>query len=50
LLAKAKKVSQLTGGGADAGGDGGKAFFEGSLEHQYDNVDRDCLDGTRDHE
>jgi len=51
LLAKAKKVAQLTGGGADdSGGDGGKAFFEGSLEHQYDNVDRDCLDGTGEHE
>jgi len=50
LLAKAKKVAQLTGGGADAGGDGGRAFFEVSLEHQYDNVDRDCLDGTGEHE
>ena len=50
LLAKAKKVAQLTGGGSGAGGDGGKAFFEVSLEHQYDNVDRDCLDGTGDRE
>jgi len=46
LLAKAKKVAKLAGGGAAAGGDDGKGFFEVSLEHQYDNVDRDCLDGT----
>lgn len=46
LLAKARQVARLAGGGADASQDGGQAFFEVSLEHQYDNVDRDCLDGT----
>jgi N-acetylglucosamine-6-phosphate deacetylase len=46
LVAKAKKIVKLDGGGDDASSDGGKSFFEVSLEHQYDNVDRDCLDGT----
>ena len=45
LLAKAKKIAKLSGGGGgDGGGDHGKSFFTVSLEHQYDNVDRDCLD------
>jgi imidazolonepropionase-like amidohydrolase len=46
LLAKARKVGKLAGGGADASSDGGKSFFDVGLEHQYDSVDRDCLDGT----
>jgi len=46
LVAKAKKIVKLDGGGDDASSDGGKTFFNMSLEHQYDGVDRDCLDGA----
>ncbi len=44
LIAKAKRLAKLAGGGADAKGDDGKAFFRVSLEHQFDGVDRGCLD------
>ena len=45
LIAKAKKLAKLAGGGGDGGGekDDG-SFFRGALEHQYDGVDRHCLD------
>jgi adenine deaminase len=46
LVAKAKKIVKLDGGGDDASSDGGASFFNVSLEHQYDNVNRDCMDGT----
>jgi len=44
LIAKAKKFAKLSGGGDDAKDDGGKSFFKVSLEHQFDGVDRGCLD------
>ncbi len=44
LIAKAKQIAKLSGGGDDAKDDGGKAFFKVSLEHQFDRVDRGCLD------
>jgi imidazolonepropionase-like amidohydrolase len=47
LIAKAKKVSGGPGGKSDGGGSDGEAFFRLSLEHQYDDIDRDCLDEER---
>ena len=50
LIAKAKQIAKLSGGGEDAKDDGGKSFFKVSLEHRFDRVDRGCLDeveGTR---
>jgi imidazolonepropionase-like amidohydrolase len=44
LIAKAKKIANLSGGGGGGGGDGDKSFFETCLEHEFDSVDRDCLD------
>jgi imidazolonepropionase-like amidohydrolase len=45
LIAKAKKIAKLSGGGADAGGgDDDGSFFRVALEHQFDGVDRGCLD------
>ena len=44
LLAKAKQVAKLSGGGGDSGGDDGKSFFRVSLEHEYDGQERHCLD------
>ena len=47
LMAKAKQLAKLAGGGGDDGGGGGedgRAFFRVALEHQFDGVDRDCLD------
>jgi imidazolonepropionase-like amidohydrolase len=45
LLAKAKKMAKLSGGGDDKGdGDKGETFFRISLEHQFDGRDRHCLD------
>ena len=50
LIAKAKKVAKLSGGGGGDGGGGGKdvtydgSFFRVALEHQFDGVDRHCLD------
>ena len=46
LIAKAKKLAKLSGGG---GGDGGggkddRSFFRVALEHQFDGVERYCLD------
>ena len=46
LMAKAKKLAKLAGGG---GGDGGEkddgSFFRVSLEHQFDGVERHCMEG-----
>jgi imidazolonepropionase-like amidohydrolase len=50
LVAKAKKIAKLDGGGDDASSDGGKSFFDVSLEHQYDGRDRDCMEGTGERE
>lgn len=45
LIAKAKKLKKLAGGGG--GGDGGGedgSFFRVSWEHQFDGVERHCLE------
>lgn len=42
LIAKAKKVARLSGGGS--GDDGGEAFFRVSLEHDFDDQDHDRFD------
>jgi imidazolonepropionase-like amidohydrolase len=47
LIAKAKKLAKLSGGGGDSGGgadEGDSSFFRVSLEHEFDGVDRDCMD------
>ncbi len=44
LIAKAKQLAKLSGGGEGGGGDDGASFFQTSLEHQYDGRDRHCLD------
>ncbi|MGC3960404.1 MAG: amidohydrolase family protein, partial [Verrucomicrobiota bacterium] len=46
LIAKAKKLAKLAGGGG--GGDDGKddsSFFRTCLEHQFDGVERHCIEG-----
>lgn len=44
LIAKAKQLLRLAGGGGEgAGGDGG-SFFRVAREHQFDGVDRHCLE------
>jgi hypothetical protein len=44
LLAKAKKMAKLQGGGGDGGDDNGNSFWHISLEHEFDGRDRHCLD------
>ncbi|HEY4984015.1 MAG TPA: amidohydrolase family protein, partial [Verrucomicrobiae bacterium] len=44
LIAKAKKLVELGGGGGGSGGGDDNSFFRVSLEHQFDGVDRGCLD------
>jgi amidohydrolase family protein len=44
LIAKAKKVAKLSGGGDKSGGDDSKTFFQRSPEHEFDGVERHCLD------
>jgi hypothetical protein len=44
LLAKAKQIAKLSGGGGEAGGDDEKSFFNVSLEHEFDGQERHCLD------
>jgi imidazolonepropionase-like amidohydrolase len=44
LLAKAKQIAKLSGGGNDGSSDDGKSFFSVSLEHEYDRQERHCLD------
>jgi hypothetical protein len=44
LLAKAKRIARLAGGGDKSGGDDDKSFFQGSLEHEFDGIDRHCLE------
>ena len=46
LMAKAKKLAKMSGGGGGEGGgeESGSKFFRVSLEHQFDGIDRDCLD------
>jgi len=44
LIAKAKKLSKLGGGGGDGGGESENTFFQTCLEHEFDGLDRNCLD------
>jgi hypothetical protein len=44
LIAKAKKLVEVGGGGGGSGGGDDNSFFRVSLEHQFDGVDRGCLD------
>ena len=46
LITKAKKLAKLGGGGGGGGDGGGEdgSFFRAALEHQFDGVDRGCLD------
>ena len=46
LIAKAKKLAKLGGGGGDDGGGGNDgSFFRISLEHQFDGIERHCMEG-----
>ncbi len=47
LIAKAKKLAKLSGGGGggDGGGGDGGSFFRVSLEHQFDGIERHCMEG-----
>ncbi len=47
LIAKAKKLAKLGGGGGgdDGGGKDDGSFFRISLEHQFDGVERHCMEG-----
>jgi hypothetical protein len=48
LIAKARKLARLSrpaaGGAGDAEREDG-SFFRVSLEHEFDGVERDCMDG-----
>jgi imidazolonepropionase-like amidohydrolase len=44
LIAKAKKLAKLSGGGGDGGDKEDNSFFRVSLEHQFDGVERHCMD------
>jgi adenine deaminase len=46
LIAKAKKLKRLAGGGGggDSGGGDDGSFFRVSLEHQFDGVERHCME------
>jgi imidazolonepropionase-like amidohydrolase len=43
LIAKAKKLAKGPGGGGEGGGDDG-SFWRVSLEHEFDGLDRHCMD------
>lgn len=43
LIAKAKKLAKLGGGGGEGGG-GDNSFFRVALEHQFDGVERHCME------
>lgn len=45
LIAKAKKLAKLAGGGGDGGGKDDGSFFRAALEHQFDGVERHCIEG-----
>jgi imidazolonepropionase-like amidohydrolase len=50
LIAKARKVAKLSGGGGGGTGKGdsaGQDFFRVALEHEFDGRDRHCLDDAR---
>lgn len=44
LIAKAKQFAKLAGGGGDGGGGGDNSFFREALEHQFDGVERHCVE------
>lgn len=46
LIAKAKKLAKLANGGGGSDGDDkdDRSFFRVSLEHQFDGVERHCMD------
>jgi hypothetical protein len=44
LMAKARKVAKLGGAGTSSGGGADNSLFRGCLEHQFDGVERHCLD------
>jgi len=45
LLAKAKRIAKLSGGGNSGAGDAAaESFFHVSVEHEYDGMSRGCLD------
>lgn len=46
LIAKAKQLVILSGGGGGGGSDGG-SFFRVALEHQFDGVERHCMEEER---
>ena len=48
LLAKAKKMAKLSGGGeGGGGGEGDGAFLRVALEHEFDGRERHCLEEER---
>ncbi|HTL18972.1 MAG TPA: amidohydrolase family protein [Patescibacteria group bacterium] len=47
LIAKAKQIAKLSSGGGDSGSKDGDGFFRVSLEHEYDGVDRGCMEEGR---
>jgi imidazolonepropionase-like amidohydrolase len=47
LIAKAKQLAEQAGGGGDGGGKDDGSFFRVALEHQFDGVDRHCLEEER---
>jgi len=44
LLGKAKKMSKVPGASEGAGADKGESFFRVSLEHEFDGLDRGCVE------
>jgi len=46
LIAKARKLAKLSGGGSGEGGEDG-SFFRVALEHEFDGVERHCLEEER---
>jgi N-acetylglucosamine-6-phosphate deacetylase len=44
LIAKAKKLSKLAGGGGDNAKDSDNSFFQLSLEHEFDSQVRHCME------
>ncbi len=44
LIAKAKKLSKLAGGGGESGNEPDNSFFQISLEHEFDGQVRHCMD------
>lgn len=45
LIAKAKQLAKLASGGGGGGEKDDGSFFRAALEHQFDGVERHCLEG-----